>query len=192
MLEKIPTVQRIDPRVKRTRALIEQAFNELLAEKAFQTISVQDITERAEINRSTFYAHFSDKYALLESSITQIFRQELERRTLSACHYSAENLRALIVTVCDFITQANAHCKPSDSQFEILIEKQVKQEIRELLAYWLEKSGSTADSQRAATAASWAIYGLALQWSSDKKHGKAETFAAQISPQIAAILQLMQ
>lgn len=178
--------------MKRTRALIEQAFDELLAEKAFQTISVQDIAERAKINRSTFYAHFTDKYALLESSITQIFRQELERRTLSACHYSAENLRALIVTVCDFITQANAHCKPSDSQFEILIEKQVKQEIRELLAYWLEKSGSATDPQRAATAASWAIYGLALQWSNDKKHGKAETFAAQISPQIAAILQIMQ
>jgi len=192
MLERVPTEQRIDPRVKRTRALIEQAFNGLLEEKGFQSISVQDITERAEINRSTFYAHFVDKYALLETSITQTFRQEMEKRTLSACHYSVENLQALIVTVCDFIMQANTHCLATDSQFEILVEKQVKQEIRDLLEYWLEQSGSTVDPKMAATAASWAIYGLALQWSNDKQQAKAESFAEQISPQIQAILQIKQ
>jgi len=192
MLERVPTEQRIDPRVKRTRALIEQAFNELLEEKGFQSISVQDITERAEINRSTFYAHFVDKYALLETSITQTFRQEMEKRTLSACHYSVENLQALIVTVCDFIMQAKTHCLATDSQFEILVEKQVKQEIRDLLEYWLEQSGSTVDPKMAATAASWAIYGLALQWSNDKQQAKAESFAEQISPQIQAILQIKQ
>ncbi|HAF60895.1 MAG TPA: TetR/AcrR family transcriptional regulator [Anaerolineaceae bacterium] len=192
MLENISTEQRIDPRVKRTRALIEHAFNELLEEKGFQSISVQDITERAEINRSTFYAHFVDKYALLETNITQTFRQELEKRTLSACHYSVENLQILIVTVCDFIMQAKTHCKATGSQFEILVEKQVKQEIRDLLEYWLEQSGSTTDPKLAATAASWAIYGLALQWSNDKQHTNAEFFTEQISPQIQAILQLNQ
>jgi len=193
MLEISATIERIDPRVKRTRALIEQAFNALLAEKAFQSISVQDISDRAEINRSTFYAHFPDKYALLESSITRIFRKELERRTLSACHYSPENLQALIVTVCDFITQAHTQCKTSDSQFEILVEKQVKQEIQVLLEHWLEKSGSTTDPKMAATAAAWAIYGLALQWNNHKKQVvDTESFAIQISPQILAVLQIKQ
>lgn len=190
MLENAATLKRIDPRVKRTRALIEQAFNDLLAEKPFQSISVQDITQRAEINRSTFYAHFVDKYALLEASIKQTFRQELEKRTLSACHYSAENLQALIVTVCDFIMQANAHCKASDSQFEILIEKQVKQEMKNLLEYWLEEMKTEIDPKMAATAASWAIYGLAQQWSYDKKHADTELFAETIFPQILALLQI--
>ncbi len=52
---------KIDPRIKRTRMFLEEAFSELLHEKDFQSISVQDITERAGINRATFYAHFPDK-----------------------------------------------------------------------------------------------------------------------------------
>lgn len=55
-----------DPRVKRTRQLLMQAFMELLKEKKdISSISVQDIAERATLNRATFYAHFEDKYAFL-------------------------------------------------------------------------------------------------------------------------------
>ena len=53
--------EKLDPRVKRTRGLILQAFGEILAEKGFHSLSVQDITEKAGINRATFYAHFEDK-----------------------------------------------------------------------------------------------------------------------------------
>lgn len=192
MLENTPVTRYTDPRVKRTRALIEQAFHDLLEEKSFQSISVQDITDRAEINRSTFYAHYKDKYALLESSITRIFRRELEQQTLSACHYSRENLQALIVTVCDFIALAHQQYKPADSQFEVLVEKQVKKEVQALLEHWLEESGPTNNAKMAATAATWAIYGLALQWNNDKNHGKVEQFARQISPHIMGILQITQ
>src|ERR1700690_1925078 len=53
--------QKEDPRVKRTRLLLEQAFMVVLKEKGFQTITVQDIAQRAGVNRATFYAHFEDK-----------------------------------------------------------------------------------------------------------------------------------
>src|SRR5687768_14001023 len=89
----------LDPRFKRTRKLILQSFNDLLAEKSFDSISVQDVTERAEINRATFYKHFVDKYALLDHWVEQQFRQEIETRVLDACHYTPENLRTLILTV---------------------------------------------------------------------------------------------
>jgi len=61
--------EKLDPRVKRTRNLILTAFESLLAEKGFESISVQDVTDKAEINRATFYKHFVDKYALLDYSI---------------------------------------------------------------------------------------------------------------------------
>ena len=83
--------EKIDPRIKRTRGLLVQSFIDLLAEKGFQAISVQDISERATINRTTFYLHFPDKYALLDYSANQLFRQELEKRMLNICHYSPEN-----------------------------------------------------------------------------------------------------
>ena len=52
--------KRVDPRVKRTRELIVRAFNQLVAEKGHTGLTVQEIAERATINRATFYAHFSD------------------------------------------------------------------------------------------------------------------------------------
>src|SRR5512141_86544 len=97
------TEAKLDPRVKRTRLLLEQAFMDELHEKGFQGISVQDIAGRAGVNRATFYAHFEDKYALLDYSVRQRFRQEIEKRTLDACHYSEQNLRSLIIAVCEFV-----------------------------------------------------------------------------------------
>jgi AcrR family transcriptional regulator len=84
--------EKLDPRVKRTRSLILQAFGELLAAKGSETISVQDVTDKAEINRATFYRHFVDKYALLDYTIKELFRKEIEKGTLDACHYTPENL----------------------------------------------------------------------------------------------------
>ena len=50
----------------RSRRFIRQAFTELLREKALEKITVTDIVNRADINRSTFYAHYSDVRALME------------------------------------------------------------------------------------------------------------------------------
>src|SRR4026208_2119476 len=189
-----PKEEKLDPRVKRTRSLILQSFMELLPEKGFQAVSVQDITEKAGINRATFYAHFPDKYALLDHSIQQGFRQEIEKRMLDACHYSDENLKSLIVTVCEFVSNANSHCTPAQPQFESLVEAQVKNQLQGLLEVWLEKEGSVIDPKTAATAASWAIYGLVLQWNHDKskKKASAEEFADRVLPLIAVNLRLAQ
>ena len=192
----LPTVQeeKEDPRVTRTRSLILTAFDELLPEKGFRSLTVQDITDKAEINRATFYAHFNDKYDLLDKSIQQTFRQELEKRTLNACHYTDENLRILIVSVCEFVSYAHRHCINAQSQFEALVETQVKKQLQELLQMWLEKEETDVDINTAATAASWAIYGLVLQWTREKEAERlsAEQFADQIFPLIAANLQLAQ
>lgn len=192
MLSTLPQEEKLDPRVKRTRQLIEQALMELVAEKGFQSITVQDITEKAGLNRATFYAHFPDKYALLEYTIRKDFRAEIEKRTLNACHFSVDNLRALVIAVCEFIAQANSHCKPPQSQFESLVETQVKEQVRELLQIWLEQVGCDVPPEMAATAASWAIYGLALQWSHDKYRPPVEAYAEQVLPLVAANLRLKQ
>jgi AcrR family transcriptional regulator len=186
--------ERLDPRVKRTRSLIMAAFEELLPGKGFQSLTVQDITDKAEINRATFYAHFTDKYDLLDQSIRQTFRQELEKRTLNACHYTDENLRILIVAVCEFVSHAHTHCTTAQPQFEALVETQVKKQLQELLQMWLEKEETDIDAKTAAIAASWAVYGLVSQWSHEKESERppAEQFAGQVFPLIAANLQLAQ
>ena len=184
--------EKLDPRVKRTRQMLEQAFLELVSEKGFQSIGVQDITDRAGVNRATFYAHFPDKYALLDHSIRQGFRQEIEKRMLSACHFSVDNLRMLIVAVCEFVKNAGSHCAPPQNQFESLIETQIKQQLYELLIKWLQQTGSDVAPETAATAASWAIYGLAQQWSHNKHPQPAEQFADEVLPLVMGNLKLAQ
>jgi AcrR family transcriptional regulator len=60
-----------DLRVRRTRALLQKALIELTIEKGFSEVTVRDITERAMVNRSTFYHHYLDKYDLLSQSIEE-------------------------------------------------------------------------------------------------------------------------
>jgi AcrR family transcriptional regulator len=157
--------EKLDPRVKRTRSLILQAFGELLAEKGFEAISVQDVTDKAEINRATFYKHFVDKYALLDYTIKELFKKEIEKRTLDACHYTPENLRSLILAVCEFLSRLHSNCAQHHQQFESLVEGTIKKQIFELLSYWLEQSKSRIPAEIPATVATWAIYGLASFYS---------------------------
>ena len=56
-----------DRRAKRSRRLLKQGLQELLLEKQFSDISVRDITDRMDLNRGTFYLHYPDTYALLQS-----------------------------------------------------------------------------------------------------------------------------
>src|SRR6201995_1025566 len=70
----------VDPRVKRTRELLQQALGKLLETTEFEKISVQDITDEATVNRATFYAHYPDKFALFECMVASRFHQLLADR----------------------------------------------------------------------------------------------------------------
>jgi AcrR family transcriptional regulator len=183
------TEERLDPRVKRTRNLILGAFEQLLAEKGFESISVQDVTGKAEINRATFYAHFPDKYALLDHAITRMFRQEIEKRTLDACHYTPENLKNLILAVCDFLSRLHSDCAQPHQQFESLVEGTIKQILFDLLSYWLKQTNSTIATAIPATVATWAIYGLASYYSHAKKRPALENFVDEALPLVAVNLE---
>lgn len=61
-----------DRRSQRTRQLASRALVELMLEKRYDDITVQDIIDRANIGRSTFYAHFLDKEDLLVSDFSRV------------------------------------------------------------------------------------------------------------------------
>ncbi len=54
-----------DRRVQRTRTLLQQALIELLGEQAYEAITIQDIADRANVGRTTFYLHYTSKDDLL-------------------------------------------------------------------------------------------------------------------------------
>src|SRR5579859_4036306 len=55
----------LDPRVRRTRQALREALIALMLEQNYDTITIQDITERAGLRRATFYLHYHDKEELL-------------------------------------------------------------------------------------------------------------------------------
>lgn len=62
----------------RSRRLIRQAFFDLLEEREFSRITVTDLVERADLNRSTFYAHYPDIYGVVEE-----IQQEIVERNMA-------------------------------------------------------------------------------------------------------------
>lgn len=72
----------LDLRVIKTKEAIQDAFFDLSEEKSFEEITVKEITTKAKVNRGTFYAHYEDKYDLLNSyreefliAVTEFFSQ---------------------------------------------------------------------------------------------------------------------
>ena len=61
--------KKLDPRVARTRQMLRDALVSLIEEQGFDAVTVQDITDRAELNRATFYLHYRDKQDLLVQSL---------------------------------------------------------------------------------------------------------------------------
>ena len=156
-----------DPRVKRTRKLIQEAFAELLMEKRFQAISVQDITDRATINRATFYTHFIDKYELLDS----LMREELQKRLAVQLSLTAtlteENLKTLTCIVFDYLTHSYCQLNP-EREIKEWFASTVRDELQTYVLSWLHHTHQTTEVQSLhletiAIMISWAICGAGLQ-----------------------------
>lgn len=64
----------MDRRQQKTREVIFRSFNSLLEQNRFEHITVQEIIDKANIGRSTFYAHFETKNELLRAMCTDIFQ----------------------------------------------------------------------------------------------------------------------
>ena len=69
------SIQKLDARVRRTRDALGDALVALIQEKPFDTITVQDVLDRAGVGRSTFYLHYSNKDDLLMSDADEFFER---------------------------------------------------------------------------------------------------------------------
>jgi AcrR family transcriptional regulator len=73
---------RPDRRVGKTRRALKEGLTDLILEKGYEAVTVQDIIDRADVGRSTFYAHFTDKEDLLMAILSdlQVPGPEISRR----------------------------------------------------------------------------------------------------------------
>jgi AcrR family transcriptional regulator len=179
-----------DPRVMRTRQLLHNALLELLSEKNFQAITIQDIAERATVNRVTFYAHFQDKFALFEYSISENFKILLRNHLPETSSFTSDNLASLIRAVCTYLGDMNRVCPPPHGQMEPIMEKQIKFVLQEVIFSWLKDFPNSNIIEQKAMITAWAIYGAAVQWSQKSKPEPINDFVQQVLPIIEASLNV--
>jgi len=156
----------VDPRIRRTRVLLQQALGKLLEAKEFDKISVQDIAEAATVNRATFYDHYTDKFALLECMVGTRFGELLEARGVRFDGGCASALRGMVQGVCDYLAGAPGMECERQLQMEPHMEAAVIAVVRGMLLHGLEKHppAEGVSAEMLAATLSWAIYGAAKEW----------------------------
>ena len=178
-----------DPRVRRTRQLLQKALETLLEAKAFETLSVQDITDAATLNRATFYDHYTDKFALLECMAASRFHDLLNARGVKFDGTCASALRAIVLGVCDYLAGLPALECERQRQLEPHLESAIIAVVRSMILQGLAphaSSGAVSPEMVAATL-SWAIYGGAKEWVKTPKRPPSEKAADMVMTLIAPI-----
>jgi AcrR family transcriptional regulator len=183
---------RLDPRVRRTRQLLQDALRKLLAQKRFDDISVQDITGAATVNRATFYAHYPDKFALLGELIRVSFLQLLTQRNVHFDGTCATALHPIVLALCDYLLDVQKSQSSDRLQFEPFVQATVIDQIQLMLLEGFRKHPQERriSPEMLTATASWAIYGAVKQWVDTPNRVPAEEFvfvaAELVQPVLAA------
>jgi AcrR family transcriptional regulator len=183
-----------DPRIRRTRQLLQSALRTLMETRSFEDIAVQDITEAATVNRATFYDHYADKYALLEAMVAGGFHALLADR---AVHYDGScpsAATAIILATCDFLTQSHSTHSGCERHhaFQPLVDAAIVAAVRRVLLRGFpgqKPENSSIQPEIVATAASWMIYGAATEWLQTPNRAPVEEIVPVILSWVVPILQ---
>lgn len=185
--------EKIDPRVVRTRKLLLDGFQSLLGERrSIRDISIQDITERAGVNRVTFYAHFTDKIDLLDEWKRDVFHHIVGQRIQADTEDITAALEQMVAAFIEYFIIYNRHISPVNREFEPLFEVALEQEIYVLLLSILDQHKLTLNlktsQEETATFLSWAIFGSIKEWTRNPKGKEKREFTDDLSLLIRSII----
>jgi AcrR family transcriptional regulator len=182
-----------DPRIRRTRQLLQGALLELLKSKQFDDISVQDIADASTVNRATFYDHYTDKFALLEALIAGGFHRMLNERSVRYDGTCPSAAAAIVLAACDYLTtlqEAQGGALNRRSNVEALEDAAMVAAIRRVVADGMAKHTIIPEQRRAmqAAAVSGAIYGAVKEWLKMPERPAAETIVPEIVEMVGSLL----
>ncbi len=177
---------RMDPRVRRTRGLIEVAFRALLTERSYADITVADITAKATVNRATFYLHFEDKEHLATSLMQEELDTALCARLEHGMPLTVETLGGIAEVVYDFFERRIVGYGERDKELAPTLMAVMQETVQALVRKWLDLDenamtlfpGATKDD--VATVLAWALYGGASRWSHLRQRPPAAEAARRV------------
>jgi AcrR family transcriptional regulator len=158
--------ENVDPRIRRTRLLLQQALGALLEKKDFDKISVQDIADAATVNRATFYDHYTDKFSLLECMVGTRFGELLAARGVRFDGGCTSALRGMVLGVCDYLASSPGLECERQLQLEPHMEAAVIAVVKRMILDGLHSHPSESDvsPEMLAATLSWAMFGAAKEW----------------------------
>ncbi|WP_225445977.1 TetR/AcrR family transcriptional regulator [Paenibacillus arenosi] len=152
-----------------TKQSLIQAFVNLVNEKDFEKITIADLTKGAHVNRATFYAHFNDKYELLDYIVREYISTAIINRTKGEVTFDQQGIAKLVLALCDFYQQPSMNCR--SSYIALVVPQLTDKAIIELRAYLLKGLESLCSAEEVAFYApifAQVIHESALQWATGK------------------------
>ena len=152
-----------DPRNQRTRQNIMNGFMKLIKQKEFSDITITDITQEAEINRSTFYYHFMDKYDLIDEIQREVLTKEIFKEVALQEVINEQTIILSLQAIMGSQINLSLQCQHALEEFKSKMDDEIKQRLTETLQALLDKEhGVKEEHYLLATFWSWGIYGVAM------------------------------
>ena len=130
-------MRKTDARIRYTQRILKESLLALLKQKPINKITVKEVCELAELNRATFYAHYSDCFALLE----QIENELLEAFQDSLKLLDSFDATALIEAIYAMVEKNEDACRVLIFQnvSPSVIQRMIDLARNESIAYWRQK-----------------------------------------------------
>ena len=183
-----------DARVVKTRVKLFSSFSALLSEKTFEEITVNEICDRADVRRATFYKHFRDKYdflAVLTESMVQQFETEHNLNETAQCgaEYHVKFVRELIHAILD---NENAIALIIKSNMQTTLIDIIINQIHRNTYAWLElavKNGRklVATPETVSTMMAGGIGTIIIKWFTGDRKSSPTELADEIEKVIHAM-----
>ncbi|MBH5316846.1 TetR/AcrR family transcriptional regulator [Paenibacillus sp. GSMTC-2017] len=186
------SIEKVDRRIKRTRQFIKEALIKLMSEKSYSSISIQDITEYANINRSTFYYHYMDKEDLLQVSMDEMIAKAIV--DVSTKQASNDDSKATYndYDPVPFFIRMFEHIQSNAPFYRVMLEEAptfrrriteaIKQQYMESIALMQpDERQLIVSKQMLATFVSGAYISIIIQWLENNLADSVTEMAEQLS-----------
>ena len=156
-------VAKQDLRLNRTRERIIASFLKLIEKTDFNQITIAAITKEAEINRSTFYYHFTDKFQLMDKIQEEVLKTAIFPKLTLQKTVNTQTITMALQAIISSQTDLKLYCQKAYQEFKPKVDQEIKNNLREILLNILtHERGAKTDHYLLATFWSGGIYEVAM------------------------------
>lgn len=198
---KASSAPSVDPRVRRTHAMLQRALIALVDEQDLPRISVADVAEHAGVSRSTFYDHYRDVHELAEAASTAMIDDVIDSLPSPGDPFSGperEQTEALRDFFANFAAHANLYRRLLGPQGSARVMDHIRRRTTAGIHFIMHPQDAADDAVGTSDAAdtphdvsaafgAGALIGVAIDWLQRGCPGTPEEMAASTSPLFTAL-----